>query len=662
MSPTASLVLRGLLLVSVFGAWCLASPQSSMSMHHLQAVCPMECDCGLDEGGRRRVSCRQGGMRDPIPVTSMPSDAEVIIIEAPPEGPSNNLTIGPIFQAFPRLEELRVVGSGVPAIGRHSFWGVPALRTLDLSGNRLTALLDHHFVGLADLRYLRLDNNRIESAPSASFRHLHELNTLSLAHNRLKELVPRLFFRLGKLRNLDLSHNALGSLDPEVLKDVRQLRKLHCRDCGLTSLDPDVLRLLHDLEDLDLGDNNFEFLSVENFKPLRRLERLMLDGNRLSVVLDGAFSGPRLAVLSLARNRLAKIAPGAFNDNPALLDLDISDNRLERVEASVLSPLATTLTAFHISGNPFSPDAISFALEPLLPKIQVLSLSRLGLRSIPTMAPAPALRVLNMSGNALSRPPLTLVSSLNSIRILDLSDNAMRGLDVSALRRLDTALHRSQKNQIVPELRLGGNPWACDRCNAAMIRWANGSDLILRACESPLGVSCPDCHGPRGLAGRRLGSLDPDSLPGCGEGYGTGEGPGALLEGSVAARAGLVAASAAAAGLALLLVTAGIAACACRRRHAAHYYTREDKRGTLGQHEEEDDDGGWGPEECLNGGTEKKAWSPQRNGKVAPPGVTITHPDVKHVSIATIDEITRDPELGAALTARAAVVAGNGGA
>ncbi|KAG8236618.1 hypothetical protein J437_LFUL010876 [Ladona fulva] len=397
-------------------------------------------------------------------------------------------------------------------------------------------------------------------------------------------------------------------------------------------------------------------------EPLKRLEKLLLDGNRLSVVLDGAFGGPRLTTLSLARNRLAKLAPGAFTENPVLLELDISDNRLERIEPMVLNPLSPTLTAFHISGNPFSPDYIPFILEPLLPRLQVLSIARLGLRSMPTLTGAPALRILNVSGNALSRPPLTLVSSLNSIRVLDLSSNAMRGLDTSAIRRLDNSLHRSQRSQVQPEIRLGGNPWTCDRCNAAMVRWSNNSDLVTRACDSPFGPSCPICYAPRSLAGRRMSVLDPETLPGCGEGYDGGEGPGALLEGGVAARAGLVAASAAAAGLALLLLTAGIAACACRRRHAAHYYTREDKRGPLGgEQEEDDDDGGWGAEDCLNGGDVKKGWSPQRNGK-APMSTPNHHPDGKHVSIATIDEITRDPELGAALTARAAAVAGNGGA
>lgn len=188
--------------------WCWGGP------------CPRDCTCFLDSRGRRQVTCARGGMTNPIPIHSMDQQVEVIQITAPPDSP-NALTIGPIFQQFTRLEELHIVRSNIPSIGRYSFWGVPTLRKLNLTQNNISHVLDYNFRGLANLLELHLDDNRIESMPSGTFRHLHELRVLSLARNRITELVPRLFLMLGKLHQLDLSDNQLIELNPEVFKDVQ---------------------------------------------------------------------------------------------------------------------------------------------------------------------------------------------------------------------------------------------------------------------------------------------------------------------------------------------------------------------------------------------------------------------------------------------------------
>jgi Leucine-rich repeat (LRR) protein len=159
-------------------------------------------------------------MTNPIPIHSMDQQVEVIQITAPPDSP-NALTIGPIFQQFGRLEELHIVRSNIPSIGRYSFWGVPTLQKLNLTENNISHVLDYNFRGLANLLELYLDDNRIESMPSGTFRYLHELRVLSLARNRITELVPRLFLMLGKLHQLDLSNNRLMELNPEVFKDVQ---------------------------------------------------------------------------------------------------------------------------------------------------------------------------------------------------------------------------------------------------------------------------------------------------------------------------------------------------------------------------------------------------------------------------------------------------------
>jgi hypothetical protein len=64
----------------------------------------------------------------------------VIRISAP-EDNENMLTIGPIFQQFQRLEEIHIINSNLPAIGKHTFWGVPTLKSLNLTHNNISQVI-----------------------------------------------------------------------------------------------------------------------------------------------------------------------------------------------------------------------------------------------------------------------------------------------------------------------------------------------------------------------------------------------------------------------------------------------------------------------------------------------------------------------------------------
>lgn len=97
-------------------------------------------------------------------------DTNVNIIEI--YGPKNSLTIGPIFTHLKELEVLRIVDSNVPAVGRHSFWGLTKLRILDLQKNNITQLADDNFMGQYNLIELDLSKNKLERMPSAVFQYL----------------------------------------------------------------------------------------------------------------------------------------------------------------------------------------------------------------------------------------------------------------------------------------------------------------------------------------------------------------------------------------------------------------------------------------------------------------------------------------------------------
>ncbi|PSN34628.1 hypothetical protein C0J52_26126 [Blattella germanica] len=594
-----------------------------------RGICPRDCSCFLDIRGRRQVTCARGGMVDPIPIHSMDQQMEVLLITAPEDFP-NVLTIGPIFRQFNRLEELHIVRSNVPAIGKYSFWGVPTLQKLNLTQNNISHVLDNNFRGLANLLELHLDDNRIESMPSGTFSHLQELRKLSLARNRITELVPRLFLKLGKLHELDLSGNRLMELNPEVFKDVQELRVFRCRGCGLSNINTLIYRLMQDLLVLDLGDNEFKYIASDEFRDLRNLQTLKLDGNQLPVVLERTFGyhgnlggQTDLQVLSLARNRIAKITSAAFANLTTLQELDISYNKLDKLETQTFIPLSDSLRQLKLSGNTVPLSEVKYILQ-MVPKLRDLSLADMGISEvhIGIFVFLEQLRFLNMSGNHIMHFPAQVLSPIPKLQEIDLSRNRFRGLDERLLLRLEA----------VKTIHLHSNPWICDLCHMMfMLDYMN---------KSTIGSAIKEviCASPYPLHGRRLGSLTRSSMAWCTSndgGLGYMDGAGNIVSTNFLAEHSKFGLLAAGAAVLLLLLTGAalLAGIAYSRHHAAHYYTHEEQRGP--EHEAIFEN----PAAILGeNGDIKYKIVPIDISKPLPP-------KKKKVSISTIDGITKDPEL-----------------
>lgn len=563
----------------------------------VDGICPSECECSLDDKGRRQVICQQGGMVASIPITHMDPMLEVLRISAP-EDNQNSLTIGPIFQKFSHLEELHIVQSNIPAIGKHSFWGVPTLKILKLSHNNISQVLEYNFRGLIYLVELYLDDNRIESMHSATFRDLTELRVLSLAKNRITELAPRLFLGLAKLHRLDLSENNLVELNSEVFKDVQELRVFSCRRCSLKNINTYLYSLLSSLTHLDLGDNQFKYIASDEFHDLRKLQVLRLDGNQLPVVLERTFSGQaKLHTLSLARNRLAKVTTAAFANLSTLINLDLSYNKLDRIESATFFPLAESLRVLNMSGNSIPITELKYVLQVAI-RLKELSLADMQLTDIPLglLVYLEHLKLLNFSGNNMIHFPAQVLAPVTRLHELDLSRNNFRGLDERLLARMET----------IPVVHLHGNPWICDHCH---ISW------MLSRINKTQYLGDVVCFLPYSLAGRTLSSLSRNSLDWCGSGLGYSEDGVAGLSLPHESKLGIIATGAA---LALLIITTAaiIFGVFYARHHTAYYYTNEEKRGP--EHDSIFENHGAVIDE---------------NGKP------------KKVSIATIDEITKDPDL-----------------
>ncbi|KAL1124115.1 hypothetical protein AAG570_001885 [Ranatra chinensis] len=364
-------------------------------------------------------------------------------------------------------------------------------------------------------------------------------------------------------------------------------------------MNPHIYSLMSGLTHLDLGDNEFKYLGTDWFTDLKRLQVLEIDGNHFPVVLEGTFGTQyKLQELVLSRNRLAKVTTHAFTNLSSLVDLDLSYNKLIKLETQTLAPMTESLRSLKVSGNNLDVAELTFVLQSVT-KLRELAIADMSIASedlpIGMLVYQENLRLLNLSGNEFTHFPVQVLSPVPKLSVLDLSRNKFQGLDERLVARLES----------VGTVRLERNPWSCDLCHITpLLSRVNRSASFKKAV----------CSVPAAVKGRTLESLNMASLSWCGSGVGYRDESFAGLPLTHNTQLGLIAAGAA---VALLVVTAAaiVAGLLYNKHHAAYYYTHEEKRG------------------------------PEHNAILQKNGVLPNETVIKKVSIATIDEITKDPDL-----------------
>ncbi|XP_039524382.1 extracellular matrix protein 2 [Pimephales promelas] len=234
-----------------------------------------------------------------------------------------------------------------------SFEGTQGLKRLYVERNLLRSIPTDLPVTLEELR---LDGNQISVMSDAAFGRCPGLLILSLSNNSLgnksSTIPPGVLLPLGKLRTLTLSYNQLSSVP---LQLPLSLQELYLRGNRIQSLQGDMFWGVAELQVLDLSANrltnkglgkaalqnasNLESLNLEgnSLKQVPHnlpmtIKTLNLEGNLISSITKDAFiSMSQLEHLGLARNKITKVALGAFRVLPLLHQLDMSHNALQQV-------------------------------------------------------------------------------------------------------------------------------------------------------------------------------------------------------------------------------------------------------------------------------------------------------------------------------------------
>nr|XP_008277109.1 PREDICTED: decorin-like [Stegastes partitus] len=305
--------------------------------------CPPECACY-----GRVVQCSDKGVNR-VP-HGIPFNARYILLM---NNHINSIQLD-LFNEYISMEFL-VLSNNQLTDGaiEGAFDGVPALKRLYLDRNLLQSVPTDLPVSLEELR---LDNNHVRVISEAAWAQCPSLLVLSLSHNSLgngSEPLPNAVLSpLCNLRTLNLDHNQLTSVPLGLPLSIKELylkgnliEQFHSGAfngiSGLQVLDLSANRLTNNglLRDSLLNATHLESLNLEGnrLKQVPRhlplsLKTLNLQGNYISSVKRAAFSNLKnLEHLGLARNKLFKVAPGAFRTLLVLHQLDLSHNTLRQV-------------------------------------------------------------------------------------------------------------------------------------------------------------------------------------------------------------------------------------------------------------------------------------------------------------------------------------------
>lgn len=395
-------------------------------------------------------------------------------------------------------------------LANRSFERLHHMRELYIERCKLSELPVEALVGLGELRQLSVKTHNRDwdmalRLPVGLFQYSRRLETIDLAENGLSQLAPSLFCPINRLAfvnvsdnlfgdvtslgfsaktsantmvsnsdnfdcpvhqsimHLDVSHNRIKVLTDRGFGRLRKLQILNMRFNQMVRAEDTSLVGLGELLKLDLSNNQLVALPARFFHPVRgSLTELYLQNNSISVIPPGLFTGlSKVTVLDLSHNEVTShwIGQATFTDMNRLISLDLSNNKLSRIDASSFTTLFTlqslslqnnqiesitenafaanrNLHTLQLSGNRITAlDAGSFTGLEVLNALFLDGNLIMNIHQA-AFANVTGLMELNLGGNLLETVPKA-IRTLHSLRSLDLSHNKIRDIANASYQGLE---------------------------------------------------------------------------------------------------------------------------------------------------------------------------------------------------------------------------------
>lgn len=249
-----------------------------------------------------------------------------------------------------------------------------------------------------------LNGNNIKEVAANTFKDV-KIRDLSLIDCALVEIEAKAFNGLESyLQRLDLSYNNLTSLPDNLFDKFDHLTTLLLHENALT-FDPE--KVLGDfrstIQTLNFAGEKMGSIPVKRINNIRNLRSLGLSstGDRVSANDFEGF-GAALEHLSLSKNKLKTISANAFHHVPGLKSLDLSENRISKIEPDTFLDVAASLTSLNMANG----QAIT-----TLPSEPFKKLT--------------SVRSVDFSNNRIGKVPADFFHSMKELRSINLQDNSI---------------------------------------------------------------------------------------------------------------------------------------------------------------------------------------------------------------------------------------------
>lgn len=279
------------------------------------------------------------------------------------------------------------------------------------------------FATFHQLQILRIAQHRIRFLESGRLQGATKLHTLDLSFNEISTIPDYVLDGMGNLQILHLSKNHIRRISRFSFAGADKLKELYLNVNNIETVEEGSLSL-PDLETLDLEDNRIQILGILS---MPKLINLNLSSNKIRALNITLLAGlPSLSKISLSLNGLTQIKK-VFSGNKQLIELDLSRNDIESIEAGALN--LRNLKLLNLGGN-----KLKRLCSLKLPKLLNLdiSMNKFKILNDTFLIGLPRLRNINLSMNSITNIG-NVFSSSNKLKKLDLSANDIESIAEDSL-------------------------------------------------------------------------------------------------------------------------------------------------------------------------------------------------------------------------------------
>nr|GLL24402.1 probable LRR receptor-like serine/threonine-protein kinase IRK [Ipomoea trifida] len=339
---------------------------------------------------------------------------------------------GHIGRGLLRLQFLRVL-----SLSKNNFTGninpvlaqIPSLSLIDLSENSLSGSVpDEFFRQCGSLRVVSFARNNLSGLIPVSLTSCSTLETVNLSSNQLSGQLPFGVWSLTSLRSFDVSDNFLEGEIPKGFENLYALRSISLRKNNFSGELPENIGNCVLLKSVDLSENALSGGLPDSMQKLGLCTALNLRGNMFTGKLpDWIGNMKSLEILDLSANDLSGRVPDSIGYLQSLKEVNLSNNWfVGSLPDSLMN--CVNLVALDASKNRFNGN-----LPQWIFKLGLVSVFLSGNRftgSIeypPTVSSYRSLRVLDLSSNALTGEISSAIGNFSGLQILNVSNNSLFG-------------------------------------------------------------------------------------------------------------------------------------------------------------------------------------------------------------------------------------------